>query len=181
MILHELSCHKGRLLLSSLVLENADPNDYAVPGVDCVVSHESLYFADQGHKAFLSHLCHLLRITHALVSAHCNVHRFTLPPFQRGQDQLALPKVDQRAQCEGLEGLTQLPTILLPRTWVNRPPVNAPDPLGWHHTHVVDPSEENASRQEQENFYVDRTEHGLGQAFHGGPSQGGRGRLGGDV
>src|SRR5215203_1498269 len=84
MILHKLSCHKGRLLLSSLVLKDADPNDYAVPGVDCVVSHESRHLADYGHKAFLGHLCHLLRITHALVSAHCNVHRFSLPPYEEG-------------------------------------------------------------------------------------------------
>src|SRR5215210_910886 len=80
MLLHKLSCHKGRLLLSSLVLKDADPNEYAVSGVDCVVSHESRQFADYGHEAFLGHLCHLLGLSDALVSPHSNVHSFSLPP-----------------------------------------------------------------------------------------------------
>src|SRR5215208_465448 len=85
MLLHKLSCHKGRLLLSSLVLKDADPNQYAVPGVDCVVSHKSRQFADDGHKAFLGHLCHLLRVSDALEPPYCNVHSFSLPPSHRGR------------------------------------------------------------------------------------------------
>jgi len=30
---------------------------------------------------------------------------------------------------------------------VNKPPVNAPDPVGWHHAHNIDPSEQNAGWQ----------------------------------
>src|SRR5215208_7220955 len=85
MLRDELSCHKGRFLLSSLVLKDADPNQYAVAGVDCVVSHKSRQFADDGHKAFLGHLCHLLRVTHALEPPYCNVHSFSLPPSHRGR------------------------------------------------------------------------------------------------
>src|SRR5215211_2936399 len=85
MLLHKLSSHKGRLLLSGLVLKDADPNHYSVPSVDCVVSHKSRQFADDGHKAFLGHLCHLLRVTHALEPPHCNVHSFSLPPSHRGR------------------------------------------------------------------------------------------------
>src|SRR5215208_3311397 len=109
MLLHKLSSHKGRLLLSVLMLKDANPDHYAVPGVECVVSHESLQFADDGHEAFLGHLCHLLRVTHALEAPHCNVHSFSLPPYQRGRDRSAPPQVDQRVQCEGLEALAQLP------------------------------------------------------------------------
>lgn len=29
-------------------------------------------------------------------------------------------RVDQRIQCEGSEGLAQLPRIVVPRTWVNK-------------------------------------------------------------
>src|SRR5215210_7459377 len=83
MLRHELSCHKGRLLLSVLMLKDTGCNHYAVAGVDKVVSHESLHLADDGHKV-LGHLSHPLRVTHALVSAHCNVHRSSLPPSQRG-------------------------------------------------------------------------------------------------
>src|SRR5215204_4718083 len=74
MVLHKLSSHKGRLLLSLLMLKDANPDHYAVPGVECVVSHESLQFADDGHEAFLGHLGHPLRVTHALVAPYCNVH-----------------------------------------------------------------------------------------------------------
>src|SRR5215213_10954004 len=116
MLRDELSCQKGRLLLCGLMLKDANPDHYAVPGVECVVSHESRQFADDGHKALLGKLCHLLRVTHTLVSAHCNVHSFSLPPFKRGRDRSAPPKVDQHLQCEGLEGPTQLPRIPLPRT-----------------------------------------------------------------
>src|ERR671913_1749269 len=96
MLPHELSCHKGRLLLSVLMLKDAGCNHYAVPGVDKVVSHEARHFADEGHK-FLGHLRHLLWVSHALVAPHCNVHSFRLPPLKRGRDPSAPPKVDQRS------------------------------------------------------------------------------------
>jgi hypothetical protein len=57
------------------MLKDADPDHYAVPGVDYVVSHKSRQFAEDGHKAFLGHLCHLLRVSHTLVSPHRNVQR----------------------------------------------------------------------------------------------------------
>src|SRR5215218_3634467 len=60
MLLHKLSSHKGRLLLSVLMLKDANPDHYAVACVERVVSHESRHFADDGHKAFLGHLGHLL-------------------------------------------------------------------------------------------------------------------------
>src|SRR5215212_11680917 len=132
MLLHELSCLKGRLLLSVLMLKDANCNHYAVAGVDPVVSHESRHFADDGHKALLSQLRQLLRVTHTLVSAHCNVHSFSLPPFKRGRDRSAPPKVDQHLQCEGLEGPTQLPRIPLPRTPVNRGRGEPPSARGPH-------------------------------------------------
>src|SRR5215211_2939656 len=53
MLLHELSCPIGGLLLSVLMLKDAGRNYYAVAGVDPVVSHESRHFADDGHKALL--------------------------------------------------------------------------------------------------------------------------------
>src|SRR5215208_2417682 len=40
--------------------------------------------------------------------------------LKRGRDPKAPPYVDQRAQCEGLEGLAQLPRIYLLRTRVNK-------------------------------------------------------------
>src|ERR687898_2276305 len=107
MLLHKLSCHEGRLLLSSLMLEDADPDHYAVPGVESVVSHESLYLADQGHEAFLCHLCHLLRITHALVSAHCNVHSFAYLPLREDGNLRPRP-VDQRGQFRSEEHTSEL-------------------------------------------------------------------------
>src|SRR5918994_5283001 len=109
MLSHQLSCPIGGLLLSVLMLKDANPNHYPVPGVECVVSHESRQFTDDGHKAFLAHLGHLLGVTHALVAPHCSVHSFRLPPLKRWRDLLAPPQVYQRAQCEGLEGLAQLP------------------------------------------------------------------------
>src|SRR5829696_4872439 len=74
MLSHKLSCQKVRLLLSVLMLEDAGCNHYPVPGVDKVVSHKSRHLADDGHKALLGHLGHLLRVTHALEAPHCNVH-----------------------------------------------------------------------------------------------------------
>src|SRR3712207_7286672 len=100
MLRYELSCPKGGLLLSVLMLKDASCNHYAVSGIDQVVSHESRHFADDGHKAFLAHLRHLLRVSHTLVAPHCNVHSFSPPP-KRGRDPSAPPQVDQRAQCEG--------------------------------------------------------------------------------
>src|SRR3712207_5900235 len=81
MLRYELSCPKGGLLLSVLMLKDAGCNHYAVAGVDQVVSHESRHFADDGHKAFLAHLRHLLRVSDALVAPYCSVHRFSLPPY----------------------------------------------------------------------------------------------------
>src|SRR5918998_5735498 len=107
MLLHELSCHKVRLLLSVLVLIDACRNHYAIPSVDPVVSHEPRYFADEGHKALIDQLPHLLGVSNSVVSAHCNVHSFSPPP-KRGRDPWAPPKVVQRLQCEGLQGLAQL-------------------------------------------------------------------------
>src|ERR671916_1986067 len=86
MLRHELSCQKGGLFLSILMLKDAGGNCYAVPGVDQVVSYESRHLADDGHKALLSHLGYLLRVPHALEAAHCNVHSFSLPPLERGRD-----------------------------------------------------------------------------------------------
>src|SRR5215212_6430385 len=73
MLSHELSCHKGGLLLSLLMLKDACRNYYAVSGVDPVVSHESRHLADDGHKALLHNPRHLLRVSDALVSAHHSV------------------------------------------------------------------------------------------------------------
>src|SRR5918993_4985884 len=92
MLCHELSSPKGRLLLGVLMFEDADPNQYAVSGVDCVVSHEPRHFADDGHKALLGHLCHLLGVAHALVAPHRNVHSFGLPPSHRGRADRPRPK-----------------------------------------------------------------------------------------
>src|SRR5215208_4495928 len=84
MLLYELSSPKGRLLLSVLMFKDTDPNQYAVAGVDCVVSHEPRHFANDGHKALLGHLHHLLRVGHALEASHCNEHSFSLPPLREG-------------------------------------------------------------------------------------------------
>ena len=46
MLLHELSCPKGRLLLGVLMLKDTGRNCYAVPGVDQVVSYESRRLAE---------------------------------------------------------------------------------------------------------------------------------------
>src|SRR5215211_842334 len=119
MLLYELSSPKGRLLLSVLMFKDTDPNQYAVPGVDCVVSHEPRHFADDGHEALLGNLRHLLRVGHALEPPHCNEHSFSLPPPKRGRDPSAPPQVDQRAQCERLEGLAQLPRNRVGRTSQN--------------------------------------------------------------
>src|SRR5688500_12619700 len=74
MLLHKLSCPKGGLLLSVLMLKDAGRNCYPVAGVDQVVSHESRHLADDRQKAFLGYLHHLLGVTHALEAPHCSVH-----------------------------------------------------------------------------------------------------------
>src|ERR687897_3812727 len=85
MLLHELSSHKVRLLLSVLMLKDAGRNHYAIAGVDPIVSDEPRYFADEGHKALLDQLARLLRVGNTIVSAHCNVHSSNLPPSHRGR------------------------------------------------------------------------------------------------
>src|SRR5215213_11391026 len=105
MLLHELSCHKGGLLLSVLMLKDANADHYAVSSVDQIVSYESRHLANDGHKALLGHL---LGVSHALVAPHCNAHSFSPSPLKRERDRSAPPRIDRRAQCEGLEGLAQL-------------------------------------------------------------------------
>src|ERR671933_176506 len=83
MLLHQLSCPKGRLLLSVLMLKDAYRSYDAVACVDMVVSYESRHFADDGHEDLLGQLGHLLGVGHALVSAHHSVHSFSLPPSYR--------------------------------------------------------------------------------------------------
>src|SRR5215212_11846085 len=85
MLLHELSCPEGRLLLSVLMLKDAGRNYYAVPGLDTVVSNESRHLADDGHVVLLNQLRHLLRVGDALVAPHRNVHSFRVPPSHRGR------------------------------------------------------------------------------------------------
>src|SRR5215207_2915766 len=60
-------------------------------------------------------------------------------------------------------------------TWVNKPPVEAPDPSGWHHG-CCRPLGKTRVGNEEENFYVRSEEHGIGPSSYGGPSQGGPGR-----
>ena len=81
MLRHELSSPPVRLLLSGRVLKDAGRNYYAVPGVDQVLSHKSRDFADDGHKALIDQLPHFLRVGHALVAPHRNVHSFCAPSF----------------------------------------------------------------------------------------------------
>src|SRR5215218_4434410 len=126
MLRHELSCHKGRLLLSGLMLKDAGCNHYAVPGVDQVVSHKSRQFADDGHKV-LGHLRHLLRVSHALEAPHCNVHSFSLPPLKRGRDPLARLELINVPSVKGYKGWRnfrelrqrEVRRIHLLRGWVN--------------------------------------------------------------
>src|SRR5215207_2934173 len=63
----------------------------------------------------------------------------------------------------------------LPGTSVNKPPVEAPDPSGWHHG-CCRPLGKTRVGNEEENFYVRSEEHGIGPSSYGGPSQGGPGR-----
>src|SRR5215217_7340943 len=120
MLLHKLSSHKGRLLLSVLMLKDANADHYAVPGVECVVSHESRHFADDGHKAFLGHLGHLLRISHASYRRTATYIALAYLLIRKGGTRRVPPQVDQRVQCEGLEGLAQLRRNLVRRTSMRR-------------------------------------------------------------
>src|SRR5918999_5176544 len=98
MLLHELSSHKVRLLLSVLMLKDACRNHYAIPSVDPVVSHEPRYFADEGHKVLIDQLARLLGVGNTVVSAHCNVHSFSPPPKRRRGRRGSRLKFDQRIQ-----------------------------------------------------------------------------------
>src|ERR671916_961792 len=80
MLRHELSCPEGRLRLSGLMLKDAGRNHHSVSGVDPVVGHEALYFADDGHKALIDQPPRLFWVSNALVAPYRNVHRFGLPP-----------------------------------------------------------------------------------------------------
>src|SRR5919202_2783194 len=99
MLRHKLSRPKVRLLLSILMLKDADRDHYAVLGVDRVVGHKPRHFADDGHKALIDQLRHLLGVGDALVAPHRNVHRalaYLLLPRGRG-DQRAPPRVLYKA------------------------------------------------------------------------------------
>src|SRR5215217_3747477 len=110
MLRHELSRPKGRFLLSGLMLKDAGRNHYAVPCVDPVVSHESRHLADDGHKALIHKLRHLLRVGHALVASHCNVHSFGLPPSHNGRgDQPSLKSYNAATLASiGTRRITQM-------------------------------------------------------------------------
>src|SRR5918994_7329619 len=125
MRLHEPSSHKVRLLLSILVLKDACRNHYAIAGVDPIVSDEPWYFADEGHKALIDQLPHLLRVSDALVSAHCNVHSFSPPPKKEGGTlgpRLMLFNVFSVKGYKGWRNFRECPKgkvrrILIPRRW----------------------------------------------------------------
>src|SRR5687768_9649611 len=129
MLRDELSCQKGRLLLCVLMLKDANPNHYAVPGVECVVSHESRHLADDGQKAFLGHLRHLLGVSHALEPPHCNVHSFSPPPKRRRGRRVPPNQLINVPSVKGYKGWRnfrecmagELRRISIPRTPVNRP------------------------------------------------------------
>src|SRR3954470_15286502 len=113
MLRHELSCPKVRLLLGFLMLEDAGRNHHAVPGVDPVVSYEPRHFADDGHEALLDQLPRLLRVAHALVAPHGNVHSFGLPPSHRGRGHRPRPKSYNAATLasNGTRRITQMRDI----------------------------------------------------------------------
>src|SRR5215204_6730496 len=102
------------------MLEDAGRNHHPVSGVDTVVSYKSRHLADDGHVVLLNQLSHLLRVSHALVSAHCNVHRFSLPPSKGRADRPRLELMNG-ANCEGLGYLEQLPRTPLGRSSENPP------------------------------------------------------------
>src|SRR5215208_2150680 len=129
MLPHQLSCPIGGLLLSVLWLKDANPNHYAVPGVDCVVSHESWQFTDDGHKVLLGHLRHPLRVGNTLVSAHCNVHSFTPPPKRRRGRRVPPNQLINVPSVKGYKGWRnfrkspkgEVRRISILGTWVNSP------------------------------------------------------------
>src|ERR671911_689611 len=118
MLLHELSCHKVRLLLSVLMLKDACRNHYTIPSVDPIVSDEPRYFADEGHEALIHKPPRFARVGHTLLSAHCNVHSFTLPP-KEGAGPVGPAVLRNVAKYAELQGLAQLRRIPLLGTWVN--------------------------------------------------------------
>src|ERR671921_590761 len=127
MLPHQLSCPIGGLLLSVLMLKDANANHYPVPGVECVVSHEARQFTDDGHKVLLGHLLHPLRVGNTLVSAHCNVHSFTPPPKRRRGRRVPPNQLINVPSVKGYKGWRnfrepdtgEVRRIPLPRTWVN--------------------------------------------------------------
>src|SRR5918994_2344131 len=128
MLPDQLSCPIGGLLLGVLMLEDADPNHYPVPGVEGVVSHESRQFTDDGHKVLLGHLGHPLRVGNALVSAHCNVHSFTPLPKRRRGRRVPPNQLIDVPSVKGYKGWRnfrepdtgEVPRIFLLGTWVNK-------------------------------------------------------------
>src|SRR5829696_10474068 len=128
MLPHQLSCPIGGLLLSVLMLKDADPNHYPVPGVECVVSHESRQFTDDGHKILLGHLRHPLRVGNTLVSAHCNVHSFSPPPKRRRGRRVPPNQLINVPSVKGYKGWRnfrespkgEVRRIPIPRTSVNK-------------------------------------------------------------
>src|SRR5215208_6171161 len=71
--------------------------------------------------------------------------------------------------AEIVKSEVQLLRIPLPRRWANKAPIDAPDPLGWHHGMSPTPRRKTRVGKE-ENFYVGRGEHGTGPPLKGGPS-----------
>src|ERR671920_708543 len=127
MLPHQLSCPIGGLLLSVLMLKDANPNHYRVPGVERVVSHESRQFTDDGNKVLLGHLRHPLRVGNTLVSAHCNVHSFTPPPKRRRGRRVPPKQLINVPSVKGYKGwrnflelrLGEVPRIRVLGTWVH--------------------------------------------------------------
>src|SRR5215208_4958718 len=134
MLPHQLSCPIGGLLLSVLMLKDANPNHYAAPGVDCVVSHESRQFTDDRHKVLLGHLRHPLRVGNTLVSAHCNVHSFTPPPKRRRGRRVPPNQLINVPSVKGYKGwrnFRESPKGEVRRIPIPRIPVNRASCLLW--------------------------------------------------
>src|SRR5215203_6250659 len=82
-------------------------------------------------------------------------------------------RVDQRAQCERLQGLAQLLKITIPRTPVNKPASMRQTPPGGIIL-MASTRLRNGSRQGGGSSYVKgRREQGSGPPFYGGTRQGG--------
>jgi hypothetical protein len=61
----------------------------------------------------------------------------------------------------------ELRRIPLLRTSLNKASIDAPSPLGWHHG--MSPARRRKTRVgKEENFYVGRTQQGIGPSFLGG-------------